>query len=223
MPKIFVKKIFRIFSGIILLITILALSINFYVKSSTDSAIYTAETVPNGDYDCILILGCGVLANGEPTAMLTDRLLCGIDLYQRGLAPKIIVSGDHGTIDYDEVNTMKNFCIAHDIPDSDIFMDHAGFSTYESLYRARDIFQADNIIIVSQNYHLYRAVYLAQALKLDAIGVGSDLRNYRGQSYREFREILARNKDFVYAIFQPLPTFLGDAIPVNGDGNLTND
>lgn len=223
MQKIFAKKIFRIFSGIILLIAILALSINFYVKSSTNSAIYTADSAIDGEYDCILILGCGVLANGEPTAMLTDRLLCGIDLYQRGLAPKIIVSGDHGSVDYDEVNTMKNFCIAHGVPDSDIFMDHAGFSTYESLYRARDIFQADHIIIVSQTYHLYRAVYLAQALKLDAIGVGSDLRNYRGQAYREFREILARNKDFVYAIFKPLPTFLGEVIPVNGDGNLTND
>lgn len=223
MRKIFAKKIFRIFSVMIVLIAILALSINFYVKSSTNSAIYTADSVISGEYNCILILGCGILANGEPTAMLTDRLLCGIDLYQRGLAPKIIVFGDHGTIDYDEVNTMKNFCIAHGVPDSDIFMDHAGFSTYESLYRARDIFQADHIIIVSQTYHLYRAVYLAQALNLDAIGVSSDLRNYRGQAYREFREILARNKDFVYAIFKPLPTYLGEVIPVNGDGNLTND
>lgn len=223
MRKIFAKKLFRILISIIMLITIIALGINFYVKSSTNSAIYTADSAINGEYDCILILGCGILANGEPTAMLTDRLLCGIDLYQRGLAPKIIVSGDHGSVDYDEVNTMKNFCIAHGVPDSDIFMDHAGFSTYESLYRARDIFQANHIIIVSQTYHLYRAVYLAQALELDAIGVGSDLHNYRGQAYREFREILARNKDFVYAIFKPLPSFLGEVIPVNGDGNLTND
>lgn len=223
MHKIFRKNLFRFLSCMILLAIILVLSINFYVKSSTSSAIYTSDSVPVGNYDCILILGCGVLSTGEPTAMLTDRLLCGIELYQKGIAPKIIVSGDHGTVDYDEVNTMKNFCIAHGVPDSDIFMDHAGFSTYESLYRARDIFQANNIIIVSQKYHLYRAVYLAQALALDAVGVSSDLRSYRGQVYREFREILARNKDFVYAIFKPLPTFLGDTIPVNGDGNLTND
>ena len=102
-------------------------------------------------------------------------------------------------------------------------MDHAGFSTYESLYRARDIFQAKKIIIVTQEYHLYRALYIAQALGLDAYGVNADYRNYSGQTMRDIREILARNKDFLTSVFQPQPTYLGDAIPISGSGDLTND
>ena len=155
--------------------------------------------------------------------MLKDRLERGISLYQAGVSSKIIVSGDHGSANYDEVNAMKNYCINQGVPSEDIFMDHAGFSTYESLYRARDIFECRNIIIVSQKYHLYRAVYIAHALGLDAVGAQSDYRAYRGQAYREVREILARDKDFFFAIFKPLPTFLGESIPVSGNGDVTND
>ena len=118
---------------------------------------------------------------------------------------------------------MKNYCINQCVHSEDIFMDHAGFSTYESLYRARDIFECRSIIIVSQKYHLYRAVYIAHALGLDAVGAQSDYRAYRGQAYREVREILARDKDFFFAIFKPLPTFLGESIPVSGNGDVTND
>ena len=155
--------------------------------------------------------------------MLKDRLERGISLYQAGVSSKIIVSGDHGSANYDEVNAMKNYCINQGVPSEDIFMDHAGFSTYESLYRARDIFECRSIIIVSQKYHLYRAVYIAHALGLDAVGAQSDYRAYRGQVYREVREILARDKDFFFAIFKPLPTFLGESIPVSGNGDVTND
>ena len=102
-------------------------------------------------------------------------------------------------------------------------MDHAGFSTYESLYRARDVFQAKKIVIVTQQYHLHRALYIANALGIEAYGVHSDYRNYSGQFARDVREILARNKDWLTSIFQPDPTYLGDAIPIWGDGDLTND
>ena len=118
---------------------------------------------------------------------------------------------------------MKQQAMDAGIPSSDIFMDHAGFSTYESLYRARDVFDADRIIIVTQEYHLYRALYVAEALGLDAYGVASDYHTYRGQMFREFREMIARCKDFCLAIFQPKPTFLGEVIPISGSGDLTND
>lgn len=101
-------------------------------------------------------------------------------------------------------------------------MDHAGFSTYESLYRARDVFGAKNVIIITQEYHLYRALYIAKSLGLDAVGVSADLRTYYGQSLRETREIAARVKDFFYTVFQPLPTYLGDPVSLDGDGNVTN-
>lgn len=207
----------------VLLAAVLALGLNYYVKSMAAEHIYQPDALPEKSYDCILILGCGVLPNGEPTAMLKDRLLRGIELYEDGAAPKLLVSGDHGQNDYDEVNTMKDFLIKAGVPSEDIFMDHAGFSTYESIYRARDIFRAQTVIIVTQEYHLYRALYLAEALDLGAVGVSADLRNYRGQAYRELREIAARDKDFIYAVLKPLPTYLGEAIPVNGDGDLTND
>ena len=223
MKKNFLKKWLHRLLICLLIAAVAALGLNFYVLASAYPAIYDDENIPADNYDCILILGCSVLATGAPSAMLKDRLDRGISLYQAGLAPKIIVSGDHGTQNYDEVNAMKNYCLEQGVPSEDIFMDHAGFSTYESLYRARDIFQADNIIIVSQKYHLYRAEYIASALGLNAVSVSADYHRYRGQFYREAREILARDKDFFFALIKPLPTFLGESIPISGNGDLTND
>ena len=155
--------------------------------------------------------------------MLEDRLLEGIKLYQNGVSDKIIMSGDHGRKEYDEVNIMKEYAIEKGIPSENIFMDHAGFSTYESIYRAKDIFQAKKVVIVTQKYHLYRALYIANKLGLEAYGVGADPRQYVGAFNREVREILARDKDFIKCIFKPEPTYLGDIIPVSGNGDVTND
>ena len=197
------------------------IAINHMVIVEATPYILPADSADDG-YDCILVLGCGV--NGDtPSHMLEDRLLQGIELYHAGVSDKMLMSGDHGTEQYDEVNVMKDFAIERDVKSSDIFMDHAGFSTYESMYRARDIFKAEKILIVTQGYHLYRAIYDARALGLEAYGVASDPRSYAGQLYRDIREILARNKDFVYGIFKPEPTYLGEAIPVWGNGNETND
>ena len=174
------------------------------------------------EIDCILVLGAGVWGD-KPSPMLEDRLKQAIDLYKNNLSSKIIMSGDHGTEEYDEVNIMKKYAIDAGVPSEDIFMDHAGFSTYESIYRAKAIFGAKKIVIVTQEYHLYRALYIAKSLGIDAYGVGADPRQYAGATYRGVREILARNKDFVKCIFKPEPTFLGDTIPVSGSGDITND
>ena len=155
--------------------------------------------------------------------MLEDRLLEAISLYENNTSSKIIMSGDHGREEYDEVNTMKNFAIEKGVPSENIFMDHAGFSSYESIYRAKEIFEAKKVVIVTQEYHLYRSLYVANRLGVEAYGVASNPRIYGGEAYRELREILARNKDFVKCIFKPKPTYLGDTIPVNGNGDVTND
>lgn len=195
-----------------------------FVRWRTSDRILSPEDAAAlADVDCILVLGCLVKSGGVPSDMLHDRLRRGVELYEASAAPKLLMSGDHGREGYDEVDAMKQFAVDSGIPSSDVFMDHAGFSTYESIYRARDIFQAKKIIIVTQEYHLYRAIYIAQALGMDAYGVSADYRNYLGQSARDFREVLARVKDLGYCIFQPDPTYLGDAIPISGDGNLTND
>ena len=199
-----------------------ALGINGHVKSTAEPYILSADDPMPEGLDCILVLGCGVRDNGEPSLMLRDRLEMGLQLYEAGAAPKLLMSGDHSSADYDEVNTMKDYALERGVPSGDVFMDHAGFSTYESMYRARDVFCARKVIIVSQDYHLYRAVYDARALGLEAYGVAAEDINYLGQFMRDAREILARNKDFFYCKFQPDPTFLGEAIPISGDGDLSN-
>lgn len=200
---------------------VLVFGIDFYVKQKAKPYILTPEEAGEG-YDCVLVLGCGVWGD-TPSHMLEDRLLEGISLCQSGASKKLLMSGDHGRKGYDEVNVMKKFAVDRGIPSEDVFMDHAGFSTYESMYRAKEIFKAKKILIVTQDYHLYRAIYDARALGLEAYGVASNPRSYGGQLYRDIREILARNKDFIYSIIKPEPTYLGEAIPVQGNGNLTND
>lgn len=211
--------------GIIVIITliILALAINFWVVESTKTKIITEEQAKNlPKADCILVLGAGIWGN-SPSPMLEDRLLQGISLYQNGVSNKIIMSGDHGQEEYDEVNVMKNYAIEKGVPSENIFMDHAGFSTYDSIYRAKEVFGAKNIIIVTQEYHLYRALYVAEKLGLSTYGVKSNPREYAGQAFREIREIAARDKDFLQCIFKPTPQLLGDTIPVSGNGDVTND
>ncbi len=198
--------------------------VNGYVKAVGGKTILSeSDAAALQDIDCIIILGCQVKDDGTPSHMLQDRLERGIALYKLGAAPKIIMSGDHGQDEYDEVNTMKQYAINAGVPSSDIFMDHAGFSTYETVVRAKQIFGAERIIIVTQEYHLYRALYIAKQFDLEAWGVGADYRTYYGQTSRDIREILARCKDFATTILKPDPTYLGETIPVFGDGDLTND
>ena len=156
--------------------SVTVLGINGYVKKSTAGRILSPEEAAElTAVDCILVLGCYVHESGRPSDMLADRLRRGIALYQAGAAPKLLMSGDHGQKDYNEVKAMKQKAMDAGISSEDVFMDHAGFSTYESLYRARDVFDAEKIIIVTQEYHLYRALYVAKALGVEAYGVAADL------------------------------------------------
>ena len=217
------KKMIEIFFIIFTTLVVIVFIINYTVKISTKKQILIeTEASKLEDIDCILVLGAGIWGN-QPSPMLEDRLLQAISLYKNNVSAKIIMSGDHGREEYDEVNIMKDFAIQKGVPSEDIFMDHAGFSSYESVYRAKEIFKADKIVIVTQEYHLYRALYIANKLGIESYGVNSEPRKYAGQSYRELREILARNKDFVKCIFKPKPTYLGESIPVSGNGDVTND
>jgi len=207
-----------------LLGTITLIGINCHVKSVADSHIITAEQCMKlEDIDCIIVLGCQVKEDGTLSHMLRDRLSRGVELYQMGAAPKLLMSGDHGRKDYNEVAAMKQYAIDNGVPSADVFMDHAGFSTYKTVYRAKEVFQARKVIIVTQQYHLYRALYIADSLGLEAYGVSADHRTYAGQTMRDIREVLARVKDFAMCIFEPKPTYLGEVIPITGNGDLTND
>ena len=200
------------------------LGINMAVIGSVKDNILSEEQAAQlQDVDCIIVLGCQVKSDGTPSHMLEDRLKRGVALYEAGAAPKILMSGDHGTKDYDEVNAMKKYAMDAGLPTADVFMDHAGFSTYESMYRAKEVFKAEKIVIVTQGYHLPRAIKCAEALGLEAYGVHSDLRNYGKDLYNNTREFLARVKDFFYCIIKPEPTYLGEAILISGNGDATND
>lgn len=217
------KKVIIIITSLIILGIIIVFGINFYVVLSTKNQFSNIEKLKDiKDIDCIIVLGAGIWGD-KPSPMLEDRLLTGIELYEEGIAPKIIMSGDHGRKEYDEVNIMKDFAIERGIPSEDIFMDHAGFATYDSIYRVKEIFEAKKIVIVTQDYHLHRALHIANSLGIEAYGVPSNPRKYGGQFIRDIREILARNKDFVKCLFKPKPTYLGESIPVSGNGDITND
>ncbi len=200
------------------------LAVNGFIIYQVKNQILTAEKAEGlSDVDCIMVLGCGVRADGSPSMMLKDRLDTGIRLYRAGVSDRLLMSGDHGREDYDEVNLMKSYAVNAGVPSEAVFMDHAGFSTYESMYRARDIFQAKRIVVVTQNYHMYRALYVAQAMGMEAYGVPAQAERYGGQLGRDVRELLARPKDLLYTMVKPKPKYLGEAIPVSGDGNATND
>jgi SanA protein len=216
-------KIIKSLFKIILALILIAVVCEFIVIFGGAAHVKSVKAVESGSggYDCILVLGAGVYSDGSPTPMLKDRLDRGIELYKAGVADKMLLSGDNGQVDYDEVSAMKKYVLAAGVPAEDVFLDHAGFSTYESMYRAGAIFNVKSAVIVTQKYHEYRAVYIARRLGIDAVGVSAADIKYSGQMAREGREILARLKDFAYCIFKPKPTYLGDVIDISGDGRKT--
>ena len=204
---------------------ILALAgINIYVKASVSKKLYQqtqADELPK--VDCIMVLGAGLKEDGSPNFMLKDRLNAAISLYQKGISNRLLMTGDHGRKDYNEVQAMKDYAIQAGIPADDIFMDHAGFSTYESAYRAKNVFQISSAVIITQKYHLYRALYCAEKLGINAYGMTAKEVQYGGQWVRDAREVVARSKDVAYCLLRKKPTYLGEPIPITGRGSETDD
>lgn len=212
---------------------LLIAGLNLWVMGNAGSLIYDTPSDDEShdgekffpfseNHDCIIVLGAG-LWDDKPSPMLKDRLEKGISLYMAGAAPKLLMSGDHGRTGYNEVQVMKQYAIDAGVPSEDIFMDHAGFSTYESMIRARDIFGVTSPIVVTQKYHLYRAVYIGKSLGIPCLGVATDDFAYGGQFYRSLRECIARCKDVLTTQLGTPPTYGGEQIPISGNGDITND
>ena len=219
-----VKVIVMIILSLIALCVLTVLAINLRVTSVGKSCLLSVDEASNlENVDCIIVLGCQVRPDGSLSDMLQDRLVRGLELYEDGVAPKLLMSGDHGGPYYNEVGAMKRYAVENGVPSEDVFMDHAGFSTYETVYRAKEIFQARKVVIVTQGYHLHRALYIAKQLGLEAYGVASDLRTYSSQAKQDVREMMARCKDVGMCIVNPEPTYMGEAIPISGNGDVTND
>ncbi|MBQ8183731.1 MAG: YdcF family protein [Clostridia bacterium] len=219
------KKLISVTLIIFLIAASIPVIINIYVVAFSSRYILTPEEYESKKVDCVMVLGAGVWDDG-PSHLLEERLNRGIEVYKSQATDRLLMSGDHGRIEYDEVNVMKSFAIDGGAVPNEVFMDHAGFSTYESMYRARDVFDVESLIIVTQEYHLYRAIYDARKLGLEAYGVVADGQyNFSAGTrlYNSFRESLARCKDVVWCIVQPEPTYLGEVIPISASGNLTDD
>jgi SanA protein len=190
------------------------------INSADDYVIASPEDAPHAQ--CAVVLGARVFANGTLYAMTADRLEVAIQLYDLGKVDRLLISGDHGTTTYDEVNAMLEYAVERGVPEEDVFTDHAGFDTYDTMYRARHVFMVESAIVVTQSYHLSRAVYTARALGLEAVGVGADLRPYLHPLRNQAREILARVKAVIQLnVTHPGPRFLGPQIPITGDGRAT--
>jgi len=220
----------RWFRRILILLLILAIlgaaalaGLNAFVISRSRPYILAPADAAVLDADCILVLGAGLWAPGEASPMLADRLEKAMALWDLGASDRLLMSGDHGRTEYNEVEVMRDWALDHGVPAEHIFMDHAGFSTYESMVRAQAIFGCDRIVIVTQEYHLYRALYIARSLGLEAHGVAAEDIPYPGELWREIREVLARVKDIGYCLLRPDPTFWGEAIPISGDGTASWD
>ncbi len=215
------KKLLR--GAVIAIVSMIVLCalINAIVCLSTVSKMKTIEeSLTESGYDCILVLGCGVWGN-EPTPLLSDRLDAAVALYKAGAAPKILMSGDHGQKGYDEVSVMRKYAMEQGVPSEDIFMDHAGFSTYETMYRAKDVFGVKKAVVVTQKYHLYRALYDADAFDIEAIGTIAVGHTFASQLIWDIRESAARVKDFIWCLVKPQPAFRGDKIDMQGNGEVT--
>lgn len=222
----------KIFKGLFALILVVLIGCvlvvgipNLIEYFGSSSKIVSASQVESStaSYDCILVLGASVNPNGTPSTILQDRLDTAAALYNAGAAPKIIVSGDdESDKSYDEVTNMKAYLVKLGIPSSDIFCDHAGINTYDSMYRAKNVFSVKTMIVVTQTYHQYRALYDANALGMSAVGVASDIRTYADQAYYDFREIFARVSDFRKVLMKTKSTYLSEPVSLSQSGDVTS-
>jgi SanA protein len=210
----FRKWIKRLFLLTVILVIVLTV-INLYILSKTNKFI-TANSAAVPACYTVLVLGANVHSDGTPSQVLADRLDVAEELYKQGKVKKILLTGDHGRKNYDEVNHMRYYLISKNIPDSVIFTDHAGFDTYNSMCRAKEIFGVDSVIIVTQKFHLNRAVYIANAKKLHAYGLTADRHKYPALTYLKFREMFANVKAFFEVLFNTAPVYGGEKIPING-------
>ena len=217
--KTFLKKIFIVCGAFIFI----ALWINYDMVRFSKQYIKNADDECLAGADCILVLGARVWRYGQPSHILEHRIMTGIDLYRAGIDPVLLMSGDHGRKNYDEVKAMKQYAVERNIPADRVFTDHAGFSTYDSCYRARDVFCAKKVVIVTQHYHLYRALYIAHCLGLEAYGVASDRRFIYGEKRRQIREFFARIKAVGAVLIKASPRYLGEQIPIQTSSGSATD
>lgn len=217
------KKLLLVFGVLCLAIVVLFVSVNARVIRTSSPRLISEESAANlENVDCILVLGSSVQPNGTLNRVVRERVDTALALYEDGVSDRLLMSGDHGKVNYDEVNAMKQYCVDKGVNPDVIFLDHAGFNTYDSIYRAKTIFGVQKMIIVSQAYHLYRAVYIANELGIEAYGVSAE-QEADTALITNLRESVARMKDYFSCAFHLEPTVLGEPIPISGSAKLSDD
>lgn len=216
------KKLLLIFGLLCLAVAVLFVAINAHVIRISAPRLISADAATNLEkVDCILVLGSSQ-PNGTLNRVVRERVDTALTLYESGVSQRLLMSGDHGKVNYDEVNAMKQYCVDKGVNPDVIFLDHAGFNTYDSIYRAKAIFGIQKMIIVSQEYHLYRAVYIANELGIEAYGVPAE-QEADTALITNLRESVARVKDYFSCAFHIEPTVLGEPIPISGSAKLSDD
>lgn len=216
------KKILILCVFILFIFFITAIYINQEVDEKSQNFIYKTDDEIS-DCKTAIVLGALVFKNQKMSDIFQDRVDTALELYRADKVEKILISGDHGQVDYDEVNAAKDYLIEQGVEDEDIFTDHAGFDTYDTMYRARDIFQVESAIVVTQDFHLPRAVYIARELGLQAFGLSADKHIYMYATRNKYREYLANVKAWGNLLVNSKPKYLGEVIPISGDGHLSWD
>ncbi len=211
-------KTIKIFLELSILVIIAGFIMNAYVYH--EGSAYILSSRDNAPHvEAAIILGAAVTQAGLPSPVLQDRILMAVDLYKQGSVSKILVSGSNPTVEYNEVNPVRKVLVDKGIPPEDIFLDHAGFDTFSSMYRAKEVFKVDSAIIVTQSFHLPRALYLARNVGLVAYGIPADRSTYTVKNY--IRELFSRPKAFIDIVVKRMPKYVGPSIPISGNGTST--
>lgn len=223
-------RIGKMLLGLLVLLAALALLVNMVVVLGQRPFVRSYEQLldetsdKTAYFDCIMVLGAAVQPDGTPSPMLQERLDVGVRLYQLGLAPKLLMSGDN-TSDretYDEVENMKSYAVAAGVPSEDIFCDHAGLCTYDSAYRLYHVFGAQRVLVVSQRYHLYRALFDTASFGIYGIGVPADKTNYPVKLFYHVREAAARVSDCIKVLTRQNATYLSEPVSLQQSGDVTS-
>jgi len=220
------RNLLRVAIILVVFVTLSGLAIALWAQHAiltVSEPVMYRDATPVPGRPVAIVFGAKAWSSG-PSSVLKDRLDAGIRLYRLGTVKKLLLSGDHGRHEYGEVNTMRRYALERGVEDVDIFLDHAGFRTYDTLYRARDVFGLRSAVLVTSEFHLPRALYTGKRLGLDVVGLVSDARTYRSWLWNDCREFLARTLAWVQVnVTRPMPRHLGPAIDITGDGRATHD
>jgi SanA protein len=210
-----IKRLIILFSAALILGLVFVFGLSSHIRSSTADSIFAkVEDVPSSY--TVIVLGASVRANGNLSPILKDRVESALQLYTEGKVKRFLLSGDNDTKEYNEPEAMKEYLIDRGVPQDHIFLDYAGFDTYSSMYRASAIFEVKEAVVVTQNFHLPRALYIARNLGLNYVGYVGDKHVYTHEGANKKRELLANVKAYLELTFKKKPTYLGDKIPISG-------